>query len=63
MIIRYDEIRVQVIDDLITHGAGIVMDDIDFDGEIKPKYVRYEDFFCDPTNDPYHNDISNVWTY
>jgi hypothetical protein len=47
-----------VIDDLITHGAGIVMDDIDFDGEIKPKYVRYEDFFCDPTNDPYHNDIT-----
>jgi len=55
---KYDEIRSQVIDDLITHGAGIVMDDIDFDGEIKPKYVRYEDFFCDPTNDPYHNDIS-----
>ena len=54
---KYDEIRSQVIDDLITHGAGIVMDDIDFDGEIKPKYVRYEDFFCDPTNDPYHNDI------
>lgn len=55
---KYDEIRSQVIDDLITHGAGIVMDDIDFDGEIKPKYVRYEDFFCDPTNDPYHNDIT-----
>jgi hypothetical protein len=55
---KYDEIRSQVIDDLITHGAGIVMDDLDFDGEIKPKYVRYEDFFCDPTNDPYHNNIT-----
>ena len=54
---KYDEIRSQVIDDLITNGAGIVMDDLDFDGEIKPKYVRYEDFFCDPTNDPYHNNI------
>ena len=55
---KYDEIRSQVISDLITHGAGVVMDDLDFDGEIKPKYVRYEDFFCDPTNDPYFNDIT-----
>lgn len=55
---RYDEIRSQVCDDLIAHGAGIVMDDIDFDGEIKPKYIRYEDFFCDPTNDPYHNQMA-----
>ena len=55
---KYDEIRSEVISDLITHGAGIVMDDVDFDGEIKPKHVRYEDFFCDPTNDPYHNDIT-----
>ena len=55
---KYDETRSQVIDDLIAHGAGIVMDDVDFDGEIIPKYVRYEDFFCDSTNDPYHNDIT-----
>ena len=55
---RYDEIRSQVIDDLISHGAGIVMDDIDYDGQIKPKHIRYEDFFCDPTNDPYHNQLT-----
>lgn len=54
---KYDEDRVQLNQDLIAHGAAIEYDYTDYDGEIKTKYIRYVDFFCEPTNDPYFRDI------
>lgn len=54
---RYSEIRDRLIGDILDLGVGIVQDYVDYDDEIRTRYIDPSVFVCPRTDEPDFSDV------